>query len=114
MIEGTSSIKYSYNHGKIASTPLNAAKNPYGSLLQIPHLISETEIRIQDLKKELDVMLDITTETWSKENDLTSLKIEFARLDRNINQSLKENSSKLITNDKNNNDLSKSNSVRGI
>lgn len=114
LIEGTSSIKYSYNHGKIASTPLNAAKNPYGSLLQIPHLISETEIRIQDLKKELDVMLDITTETWSKENDLTSLKIEFARLDRNINQSLKENSSKLITNDKNNNDLSKSNSVRGI
>lgn len=105
LIEGADNLKYSYNHGRLASTALIAAKNPYSALLQIPNLITETKTRIVELKKDLDVLLDITTETWSKEDELKRLKMEVDKLDRAINLSLKESTNQVITNTQNNSDV---------
>lgn len=98
LIEGCTGIRYTYNNGKIAENPLTAAKNPYSALLQIPQLLSQTESRLNELEKELNVILEVVGETWSKENELKILKTKFTTLDRVITLSLKENLNKSISN----------------
>ncbi|MDR1984582.1 MAG: DNA methylase, partial [Prevotellaceae bacterium] len=87
--EGEGNVKYSHNNGRIANDPKLAVQSFLHALEKIPTLIENHEKKNVELSRDLPVLQEIAKSVWRKEDELKTLKTEFAALDRKIHLSLK-------------------------
>lgn len=83
-VEGTSSIKYTYNNGIMASEPKLAAMNFLNALQKIPTLIDNEHKRIAKVESSLPVLQKVVNVVWKKENLLKELKKKLGEVDKKI------------------------------
>ncbi|MDC7217961.1 MAG: helicase-related protein, partial [Spirochaetales bacterium] len=91
-IQGQSSIKYTYNNGRIARDPKLASMNFLNALHKIPELIENHEVQNEKLRKDIPVLQEVVNGRWRKEEELNKLKTELSVLERKIKVSLERQS----------------------
>ena len=87
-VEGTGSIKYTYNNGIMATDPKLAAMNFLNALQKIPTLIDNENKRIAKEQKDLPILREVVNIAWKKEEQLKELKNEQAEVDKKILKSI--------------------------
>jgi N12 class adenine-specific DNA methylase len=88
LVEGEGNLKYTYNNGIIAKEPQTAAMNFINALEKLPGYIDQEQKKIADLQKDLPVLQEVVSGTWTKESRLSELKTELASIDRKIQLSI--------------------------
>lgn len=92
--------KYSYNNGQIAKVDTTIASlNFFNALERIPKLIQQYDEKIIALKQDIEVLKEMSTGTWKKEDKLKELKLEVAALERKIQLDLAASSKKMTDKD---------------
>jgi N12 class adenine-specific DNA methylase len=88
LVQGEGNIKYTYNNGIIAKDEKLAAMNFLNALEKLPGYIKQEQEKIHELNKDLPILQDLVSGTWSKENRLSELKTELAGIERKIQLSI--------------------------
>jgi N12 class adenine-specific DNA methylase len=91
-VMGDSEIKYSFNNGIMAKDPETAAVNFLRALEKLPGYMEQEALKIVELKKDVPILEEVVTSTWSKEGRLSELKTELASVERKLQLSLKTDS----------------------
>jgi len=92
-----SGIKYLWNHG-IPNTdnPKLAARYFLNAIDRVTHLTEKYGKEIADLDKEIPVVRQLTQRTFDKENELSELKTELRRLEKEISDKINKQSETTI------------------
>ncbi len=88
LIQGEGNIKYTYNNGIIAKDEKLAAMNFLNALEKLPGYIEQEKKKITEIQKDLPVLQEVISGTWSKESRLSELKTELAAVERKIQLSI--------------------------
>ena len=88
LVQGEGNINYTYNNGIIAKDEKLAAMNFLNALEKLPGYIKQEQEKIHELNKDLPILQDLVSGTWSKENRLSELKTELAGIERKIQLSI--------------------------
>ena len=83
-VKGQESIYYTYNNGKLATDPKLACQNFLNALERIPKVIESHEKEMAKVSANKEVYTAIANSSWKKEDELRSLKVQSAELDRKI------------------------------
>ena len=90
-VEGLSGLKY--RNGQTGALPLAFADKvqyPRLTLLRLPALIETKGKEIAQLEKELPMLREILNRTWSKTDELATLKVHCEALQKKIDDELKK------------------------
>ena len=90
---------YKFNRGELAKKdPIAAATNFIRALKNLPEIIQNYDREINNLQRRIPELKALTGKTWPKQEKLSSLKEELARLERKIQSDLdKQNEAKVVT-----------------
>jgi hypothetical protein len=88
LVQGEGNIKYTYNNGLIAKDEKLAAINFLNALEKLPGYIEQEKKKITEIQKDLPVLQEVISGTWSKESRLSELKTELAAVERKIQLSI--------------------------
>lgn len=88
LVQGEGNIKYTYNNGLIAKDEKLAAINFLNALEKLPGYIEQEKKKITEIQKDLPVLQEVISGTWSKECRLSELKTELAAVERKIQLSI--------------------------
>ena len=88
-VRGEGEYLYQYNYGNLAGDPRTAALNPLHALGTVEPTLEKFRKERALLEKDVPQLRQIIEGTWRKEADLTALKKEMERLDRQIQLALK-------------------------
>lgn len=88
LVQGEGNIKYTFNNGLMAKDPETASMNFLRALEKLPNYIEQEEKKIVEIQKDLPVLQELVSRTWSKEIRLSELKTELAAIERNIQLSI--------------------------
>ncbi|MBX9886978.1 MAG: N-6 DNA methylase [Flavobacteriaceae bacterium] len=88
LVQGEGNIKYTYNNGLIAKDEKLAAINFLNALEKLPGYIEQEKKKITEIQKDLPVLQEVISGTWSKEIRLSELKTELAAVERKIQLSI--------------------------
>lgn len=88
LIQGEGNIKYTYNNGIIAKDEKLAAMNFLNALEKLPGYIGQEKKKITEIQKDLPVLQEVISGSWSKESRLSELKTELAAVERKIQLSI--------------------------
>ena len=83
-VKGEGSIYYTHNNGKLASDPKLACLNFISALDRIPKVIATHEKELSKASQDINIYKAISTGVWNKEDELRSIKVQAAELDRKI------------------------------
>ncbi len=89
-VMGEGNVKYSHNHGIMASDPKLASKSFLKALEKLPGLIAQEQKKVNNLKKDLPILQEVVHGEWKKEKLMTKLKDELARVERQIQLSISQ------------------------
>lgn len=82
------SYLYHYNYGRLAGDPRTAALNPINALGSIEPTLEKLRKKRAELEKDIPQLRQVIDSVWRKEAELAELKIEIARIDRQIQLTL--------------------------
>ncbi len=88
LVQGEGNIKYTYNNGLMAKDPETAAMNFLKALKKLPGFIKQEQEKISEIQKDLPILQEVLSGTWSKESRLSELKTELAAVERKIQLSI--------------------------
>ncbi len=88
LVQGEGNIKYTYNNGIIAKDEKLATMNFLNALEKLPGYIDQEKKKIAEIQKDLPILQEVISGTWSKENRLSELKTELAGVERRIQLSI--------------------------
>ncbi|QGY46410.1 N-6 DNA methylase [Maribellus comscasis] len=89
-VRGDGEIFYQYNNGQMAVDPKLASQNFLHALVEnMPRLLERYKTDNEKLLKDIPVLKEVVESTWRREPELVELKSELAKLERQIQQSLK-------------------------
>ena len=99
MIEGLDGLKYTYNNGNIAKDPKLAVANFINALERIPDMIAKRQEKNAEMEKNLPVLQEIVSATWTKEEELRRLNEDILALNRQIQLTIQPKKQEENTND---------------
>jgi N12 class adenine-specific DNA methylase len=89
-VRGDGEIFYQYNNGQMAVDPKLASQNFLHALVEnMPRLLERYKTDNEKLLKDIPVLKEVVGSIWRREPELVELKSELAKLERQIQQSLK-------------------------
>jgi N12 class adenine-specific DNA methylase len=88
LVQGEGNIKYTFNNGIMAKDPETASMNFLKALEKLPGYIDQEQKKIAEIQKDLPILQEVVSGTWSKENRLSELKTELAAVERKIQLSI--------------------------
>ena len=89
-VEGLSGIKYRY--GLTGALPIAFSEKvqyPKLTLQRLPTMIEAKDKEILKLENELPILQDILNRTWSKSEELSSLKVQCETIQKKIDEELR-------------------------
>ena len=88
-VRGEGNYLYQYNYGNLAADPRLASLNFIHALGTIEPTLEKFRKKYEEQAKDIPQLEEIIASTWRKESELAELKAEAARLDRQIELTLK-------------------------
>jgi len=90
-----SGIKYIYNKGAVnIDNPKLSARHFLNAIDRVDHLKEKYGKEVEEIDREITLLVQISAKPFEKEEELATLKIELSRLEREIALKIQENQMK--------------------